>query len=186
MMRKEAKTSPVRTHLEVCVSQRRPPCSAHSKGGQTPRWLQPEETRGEEREACMLPQSNATYEEHTTWLLGPQGLLSRNPALDTMVSLNPNSSLHSMKPKKSQVVAVSEYQWLHVSLKNIYIPQPRLQFLNAQHGHQTKSLIQYIQWFSVTTLKGAHPDFVQHCRAVPFYWGRVMQSCVTTTSILQP
>jgi len=44
-------------------------------------------------------------------------------------------------------MAVGEYQWFHVSLKNTYTPQSRLQFLNAQHGHQTKSLIRYIQWF---------------------------------------
>lgn len=65
-------------------------------------------------------------------------------------------------------MAVSEYQWFHISLKNIHIPQSRLEFLNAQGRHQTKSLFQYIQWFSVTTLQHAHPDLLyQRCRAVP-------------------
>lgn len=83
------------------------------------------------------------------------------------LALNTNSPPHS---QKSEVTAVSEYQWFHISLKNIHIAQSRLEFLNAQGRHQTKSLIQYIQWFSVTTLQHAHPDLLyQHCRAAPFF-----------------
>lgn len=83
------------------------------------------------------------------------------------LALNPNSPPHS---QKSEVTAVSEYQWFHIILKNIHIPQSRLEFLNAQSRHQTKSFIQYIQWFSVTTLQHAHPAlFYQHCRAAPFF-----------------
>lgn len=92
---------------------------------------------------------------------------TQHSCLMEWLALNPNSPPHS---QKSEVTAVSEYQWFHISLKNIHIPQSRLEFLNAQGRHQTKSLIQYIQWFSVTTLQHAHPDVLyQHCRAAPFF-----------------
>lgn len=83
------------------------------------------------------------------------------------LALNPISPPCS---QKSEIKAASEYQWFHISLKNIHIPQSRLEFLNAQGRHQTKSLIQYIQWFSATTLQHAHPDLLyQRCRAAPVF-----------------
>lgn len=115
---------------------------------------------------CVTPE-NTRYRSsqhscciHGDFCLGIQLLME-------WLALNPNSPPHS---QKSEVTAVSEYQWFHISLKNIHIPQSRLEFLNAQGRHQTKSFIQYIQWFSVTTLQHAHPDLLyQHCRAAPFF-----------------
>lgn len=113
-------------------------------------------------------------------LLQSLSLLARNTALDTTAW---SPYLHTAQSQNSEVRAAAEYQWLHVSMKSIYIPQFRLQFLNDQHRHQTKSFIQYTQWFTVSTPHASTPRF--HCimlQNCPILTRRVMQSCLTATS----
>lgn len=170
-MLKWAKAPPISTHW-CSVSPRGIPTAVPPFQG----WAGSEEScnprkhRGNSEQGmaklCVTPE-NTRYRssQHSCCIHGDfcQGI----QLLMEWLALNPNSPPHS---QKSEVMAVSEYQWFHISLKNIHIPQSRLEFLNAQGRHQTKSFIQYIQWFSVTTLQHAHPDLLyQHCRAAPFF-----------------
>lgn len=119
---------------------------ARSAGGCSLRkhWEKSEQGTAESRyPGATQPTGNT---QHSCW--GHTDFYQEIQLLIQQFSFSPNSPPHSMQPQ-IRSHGCQRVPVFHLSLKSIYKPQPRLPFLNAQHGHQTKSLIQYIQWFSV-------------------------------------